>query len=213
MNPTDFRIANVIKHYRGLKHQDDAIAIWDEGIATEDQITREKLHKGINIWRSQPPVADTGVPQCGLELIKEFEGCELEAYPDPGTGGVPWTIGYGSTYKLNGSAWQPGDRITQEEADELLIQQAKNDFLPSLKQIPYWDEMNDNQRGALLSFAWNVGAAFYNSEGFNTISNILTNKNWFLIPEALMLYVNPGSNVEAGLRRRREAEGELWTKD
>jgi hypothetical protein len=26
----------------------------------------------------------------------------------------------------------------------------------------------------------------------------------------MMLYVNPGSSVEAGLRRRREAEGKLW---
>jgi hypothetical protein len=26
-----------------------------------------------------------------------------------------------------------------------------------------------------------------------------------------MLYVNPGTNVEAGLKRRRLAEGLLWT--
>jgi len=26
----------------------------------------------------------------------------------------------------------------------------------------------------------------------------------------MLLYINPGSNVEAGLRRRREAEGKLW---
>ena len=30
----------------------------------------------------------------GIALIKEFEGCKLEAYPD--FGGI-WTIGYGHT--------------------------------------------------------------------------------------------------------------------
>lgn len=26
------------------------------------------------------------------EIIKEHEGLRLKAYPDPGSGGVPWTI-------------------------------------------------------------------------------------------------------------------------
>jgi hypothetical protein len=30
------------------------------------------------------------------------------------------------------------------------------------------------------------------------------------VPDALVLYRNPGTNVEAGLKRRREAEGRLW---
>ena len=33
----------------------------------------------------------------GLKLTEQFEGCRLEAYPDPATGGEPWTIGYGHT--------------------------------------------------------------------------------------------------------------------
>jgi lysozyme len=28
-------------------------------------------------------------------LIKEFEGCRLNAYPDPLSGGLPITIGWG----------------------------------------------------------------------------------------------------------------------
>jgi hypothetical protein len=32
-----------------------------------------------------------------LPLVKEFEGCQLTAYPDPETGAEPWTIGWGST--------------------------------------------------------------------------------------------------------------------
>ena len=70
--------------------------------------------------------------------------------------------------------------------------------------------MNDNQRGALLSFAYNLGAGFYGSGSFNTITNNLKQKNWKVIPETLKLYRNPGSSVEAGLLRRRVAEGKLW---
>jgi GH24 family phage-related lysozyme (muramidase) len=70
--------------------------------------------------------------------------------------------------------------------------------------------MNDNQRGALLCFAYNLGADFYGSSDFNTITRVLKNKEWSKVPDALYLYRNPGSNVEAGLSRRRKAEGKLW---
>ncbi len=33
----------------------------------------------------------------GRELIERNEGLRLDAYPDPATGGDPWTIGYGDT--------------------------------------------------------------------------------------------------------------------
>jgi lysozyme len=92
----------------------------------------------------------------------------------------------------------------------LLISQIKREFIPALSKIPYWSEMNDNQRGALLSFAYNLGARFYNSSNFNTISRNLREKNWAAIPKTLEMYRNPGSSVEAGLLRRRKAEGKLW---
>src|SRR6056300_140154 len=49
----------------------------------------------------------------GFELIKKFEGCELEAYKC--AAGV-WTIGYGSTKGV-----KEGDTMTQEDADNLLL--------------------------------------------------------------------------------------------
>ena len=70
--------------------------------------------------------------------------------------------------------------------------------------------MNENQQGALLSFAYNLGARFYGSAGFNTITRVLRNKEWSNVPDTLKMYRNPGSHVEAGLARRRKAEGEMW---
>ena len=123
---------------------------------------------------------------------------------------MPITIGWGSTKDFNGQPFNIGKKITQEYADRLLVFDIENRFLPSLQKIPYWSEMNDNQRGALLSFAYNLGAGFYGGSNFNTITKVLKNKEWDKVPDALYLYRNPGSNVEAGLARRRKAEGELW---
>ena len=71
--------------------------------------------------------------------------------------------------------------------------------------------MNDNQRGALLSFAYNLGAGFYGSSDFTTITRVLKNKEWSKVPDAFYLYRNPGTRVEVGLARRRVAEGKLWS--
>ena len=158
------------------------------------------------------PVGGDDVPMMGIKLIKEFEGCRLNAYPDPLSGNLPITIGWGCTRKKDGSPFKMGDTITQAEADELLIEECKHMFLPSLRKIPHWNEMSDGKRGALLSFAYNLGAGFYGGDNFNTITKRLKNKEWDLVPDALFLYRNPGSNVEAGLARRRKAEGEAWKK-
>ncbi len=156
------------------------------------------------------------LPVSGVELIKQFEGCYLRAYNDPLSGGKPITIGWGSTKKKNGEEWILGDVITQLEADELLILQLQNNYLPPLTLIPTWGNFNENQRGALLSFAYNLGAHFYNKSGFTTISRLINSPEmWTNSTEVIRifcLYRNPGTRVEAGLRRRRTAEAELFLK-
>lgn len=167
----------------------------------------------------EAPKSETGaLPAAGVELIKQFEGIHelrsdgmVHAYPDPLSGGLPYTIGYGSTKDIDGSPFELGDKITPEKAEMLLIQQLKYNYLATLERtIPFWDLMNDNQHGALLSFAYNLGANFYNNPNFTTISKILKNREWQKVPDALFLYRNPGTNVEEGLARRRIAEGDLW---
>ena len=152
------------------------------------------------------------LPMPGVELIKQFEGCYLDAYPDPLSGDKPITIGWGCTRKRDGGKWVMGDRITQAEADELLMQQLQHDYLPDLQKIPCWSELNENQQGALLSFAYNLGSKFFGSPDFQTMTKVLKNKQWHKIKDAFLLYCNPGSPVESGLRRRRQAEAELFLK-
>lgn len=151
-----------------------------------------------------------GVPTPGVDLIKIFEGSRLEAYPDPKTGGEPITIGWGSTRDRQGRPFKLGDRITQQEADALLMDQIIRSYLPPQTRIPGWDRMNDNQRGAILSFAYNLGARFYGSNGFETLSRVLRNQEWHNLEAALILYRNPGSRVEEGLLRRRLSEANVF---
>jgi GH24 family phage-related lysozyme (muramidase) len=159
------------------------------------------------------------IPSEAIRLIQEFEGCHrldpaddrIHAYPDPLTQAEPWTIGWGTTMYPDGRRVGPGDVITQAQADEALLQYLQHQTWGAISRtIPYWEEMNDPMRSALCSFAYNLGSGFYGAEGFDTISRVLRQKQWQQLPDALLLYVNPGSSVEAGLRRRRMAEGDLW---
>jgi GH24 family phage-related lysozyme (muramidase) len=145
-------------------------------------------------------------------IIKEFEG--FRAAPYKCAAGV-WTIGYGTTYYPDGDLVQPTDKpISKERATDFLEHHMGHAIVPVLEaSIPTWGLMNGNQKAAIISFAYNLGSHFYGDSRFNTITKALTKKeNWGEVPKALMLYVNPGSTFEAGLRRRRKAEGDLWTK-
>jgi len=157
-----------------------------------------------------PEPEPTMTYQSGINLIKQFESFEPEAYPDPLSGNLPITIGYGSTKDLNNQPFKLGDKITAQQAEDLLNHQVLTKFIPKLQKIPYWNQMNEQMQGSLLSFAYNLGADFFDSDGFNTITKALKEKRWKDIPMAMLLYVNPGTNVTAGLMRRRKAEGALW---
>jgi lysozyme len=178
------------------------------------QVAKQLIEtKQVGVSLENCPCADTQLeklPLKGVELIKQFERCYLEAYPDPLTGDKPITIGWGCTKRRDGGEWKLGDRITQQEADELLILQLTQDYLPSLQKISIWAELNENQKGALLSFAYNLGKSFFGSPDFQSITRVLKNREWEKVPDALTLYCNPGTSVTEGLRRRRKAEGDMW---
>ena len=86
-----------------------------------------------------------------LELIKRWEGLRLEAYLD--TGGV-WTIGYGHTSDSVQKVYK-GLKITEKRAEELLIHDLKEAeaAVDRLVTVP----LNENQRGTLVSFVFNIG--------------------------------------------------------
>ena len=144
-----------------------------------------------------------------FDLIQRFEGCRLTSYPDPGTGGMPYTVGWGSTY-IDGKPVKPNQTITQVKADQALLGEVARIAQVLALKVPGWSRLNVNQQCALISFSFNLGANWYGSPGFSTITRTIKEGRLKDVPAALLLYRNPGTNVEAGLRRRRIAEGVLW---
>ena len=138
-----------------------------------------------------------------IELVKEFEGLVLTAYPDPGSkNGLPWTIGYGHT-----SGVKQGDHITQAQAEKFLEIDLNSTAQAIDKYIKV--ELNENQLGALVSFVYNIGEKLFSK------SSVLTyiNKNELdSVPGRMALYRLNDGKVMPGLVRRRTAEGALWMK-
>lgn len=89
-------------------------------------------------------------------LIKGFEGFSATPYRD--SKGVP-TIGYGTTYYLNGIRVTMSDAaIDEPTAAALLSNKIQQEFLPGiLRTFGSSDAINSNQYAALLSFEYNEG--------------------------------------------------------
>jgi len=199
------RLADLFKYYRGLPHQLAAISELEDALNAAAPALLSKEQAWFKTWSTVGKQTDLAP---ALQLIKEFEGCRLSAYPDPLSGAEPWTIGYGTTRYSAGTPVKRGDKINVIEADMLLRLEVDR-IAQQLRAIPNWNAMSDAQRSALVSFAYNLGD-FYGRTDFETISAALRDKNWAAVPAAMLLYRNPGTPVEAGLARRRRAEGELW---
>jgi lysozyme len=138
-----------------------------------------------------------------LAIIKDFEGFRADAYPDPRTGDEPWTIGYGTTWLSDGRKVKKGDRITEFYANEQLLIKVANIHYELRKEIKV--PLTDGQWACMISFVYNLG--------MNGASLQIARLNAGFIDEFKrkhLEYINKGTNVEAGLLRRRKAELALF---
>ncbi len=207
MTQNKIRLLDLFKYYRQLPHQSAALSELEEVINKANPNILGRDQSWFKAWSQGGKQGDYSA---SLRLIKEFEGCHLTSYPDPLSGGDPWTIGYGTTRYPGGRRVSRGDKITVIEADMFVRTEIDQIAKKLSETVPHWSAMTDGQQSALISFAYNLGTDFYGSSGFETISKRLRERDWSAVPAALELYRNPGTNVEAGLLRRRRAEGELW---
>ena len=140
------------------------------------------------------------INNAGLALIKEFEGLRLTAYKDPV--GI-WTIGWGHTGKVNGKPITQGLKITERQAEELLLK----DLVRFEKHVSTYQKkykFNENEFSALVSFAFNLG----------NINQLTMNgtRCRCQIAEKMPLYCNAGGKKLAGLVKRRNKELALFKK-
>ena len=146
------------------------------------------------------------VNKATLDLMKEFEGLRLQAYPDPGTGGEPITIGYGTTARAGvGIVPKLGMTITKAEADEF-FRRTLVKFEAQIRPL-ITAPINDNEFGAFMSLAYNIGpGAFAKSSALRKFNA----GDKAGAANAILLWNKAGGKVMKGLERRRAAEKALF---
>ena len=137
----------------------------------------------------------------GVALIKRFEGCQLSAYPDPGTGGAPWTIGWGHA----GRDVTPGPRWTQAQADEQFERDLERYATDVVKAIGK-AATSQPQFDALVSFHYNPGAI-----GRATLTRLHKAGDFAGAANEFGKWVRAGGRVLPGLVKRRAAEANLYS--
>lgn len=144
----------------------------------------------------------TGVSDRGIALIKEFEGFRSHAYKDPV--GI-WTIGYGETRGV-----RPGQVVSEKEASRQLRSRVNNDYFPTIRALPVFDSLKQNQVDALTSFVYNVGPGGV-APGTG-VGRALRAKEFRLAADRLLDWNRGGGRELPGLTRRRKAERELFLR-
>lgn len=198
---------------------DAARAADEDGVLALDDIN--KIHAVLDLAgvprNVMPtiPVSEPGGPDQvgndGINLIKQFEGCArlrsdgmIEAYPDPGTGGEPWTIGWGATrdglhgYVRHDTVW------TQKQCDERLV----DDLVRYARDVAI--EIGDAatsqaQFDAMVSFHYNTGAI-----GRATLTRMHKAGDFAGAEKQFARWNKAGGRVLSGLVRRRASEAKLY---
>jgi len=145
----------------------------------------------------------------GIALVKQFEGCakrrghgRFEAYPDPATGGDPWTIGWGATGKgiARGTVWSQAECDARLEAD---LARFAAGVARALGDAP----TSQHQFDALVSFHYNTGAI-----ARATLTRKHKAGDFAGAAREFDRWVYAAGQVMKGLVRRRAAEAALYRK-
>lgn len=172
----------------------------------------DALDRAINVATDDAPLT---VSSDGLKLIQQFEGCAkrradgtLQAYPDPGTGGKPYTIGWGSTTDEAGNPIAPGAIWTQDRADRRFAAHV-GEFAEGVRAVLAGAATTQNQFDALVSLAYNIGVRAL--EG-STLLRLHKAGDYAGAAGQFARWNKAGGKVLAGLTRRREAEAEMYRR-
>ena len=197
------QLRDAAKWFKGQPHQ---LAAWDW---LQSELSKEQLDEFGELYRSAVEVKQPLKPawvEPAIKIIKEFEGCRLEAYKD--AAGVP-TIGYGTTRYLDAPV-RMSDKISQAMAEDLLANDVEHLFGPGvLSLLPMAAKWKPNQVAAMVSFAYNLGLGSLETSTLR--SRLLAGQDaCTVVREELPKWVHAGEAVLPGLERRRKAEIELF---
>ena len=141
----------------------------------------------------------------GQNLVATFEGVVLAAYPDPGTGGKPWTIGVGHTSSAGAPVVTRDLKITRAQAFEILardLQVFERVVRERVKAL-----VSQQQFDALVSLCFNIGGTAF--AGSSVVRHLNAGR-YLEAAAAFELWNKAGGRVMSGLVRRRAAERALF---
>ena len=137
------------------------------------------------------------ISQEGIDLIKHFEGCELESYRCSAN---VLTIGYGTTKNV-----VEGIKISQHQAEELLMKDLEEfeEYVEDLIDVP----LEQNQFDALVAWTYKLGPTNLKT---STLRKVLNKGAYDDVADQIKRWNNANGKVLKGLVRRRNAEAELF---
>ena len=145
---------------------------------------------------------DGHINEAGLGIIKSFEGWRSSVYHC----GARWTIGWGSTYDLNGDRVTPDHPDIDETEGETLLRREVRHVENTIKRVVK-APLNENQFSSLCSFTYNVGSGnFYRS----TLRQKISRLDYEGAADELPKWRRSAGRILPGLVRRREAERNLF---
>lgn len=137
-------------------------------------------------------------------MIAGFEGCFLYAYPDPGTGGEPITIGIGATKYDGAGSVKLGDRISFDRAVQRFRETLQKKYVPDVVAALHWN-LTQKQLNAAASLHYNTGKIKSGTidDKFNAGDDVAALGTW-------AAYNRAAGRVLPGLVTRRADEIRLW---
>ena len=142
-------------------------------------------------------------------FIKPFEGLarllpdgNVTSYPDPGTKGHPWTIGWGAT----GPGIEPGTIWTIEQCEDALDHHITYFYVGLCKLSPTLPNASPRRIAAVTSWAYNCGLGNYR---ISTFKKRIDAGDWDGAAEQCLLWNKAAGRFPPGLPRRRAAEAAL----
>jgi lysozyme len=99
-----------------------------------------------------------------LKMIEELEGFERRPYPDPLSGGEPYTFGYGFTY------------ITKEEAEEVLKIRIRDITNGLWSKYRWFRNLSDVRQTVIVNMVYQIGFAGFDK--FKKTIEYIKNKEY-----------------------------------
>lgn len=169
-----------------------------------------------------------------MKLIKNFEGCNLVAYPDPASplykalslhnllvkymnGSLKWNDLSDNFKALSGSPWTAGYGETQgvtkdtvftlEEVESRLEARVRGFMADALKVSPALSNQAPERIAAVTSLVYNIGSTNYKN---STVAKEIARYQWQDAANAFLLWNKAGGKIMAGLDNRRKAEAAMF---